>query len=61
VTGALRPLIAGALQRERTDRLSIAVTRVLLLDLLPAGDRRGVDEAMERFIDLWQGEDRRAG
>ncbi|HYU85939.1 MAG TPA: TetR/AcrR family transcriptional regulator [Kribbellaceae bacterium] len=35
-----------------TARLSIAVTRGLLLDLLATGDRRAVDEAMERFIAL---------
>jgi AcrR family transcriptional regulator len=33
-------------------RLWLAVTRGLLLDLLATGDRRGVDEAMERFRSL---------
>jgi AcrR family transcriptional regulator len=37
-------------------RLSLAVTRGLLLDLLATGDREGVDEAMERFIALWEGQ-----
>lgn len=31
-------------------RLGLAVTRGLLLDLLATGDRRGCDDAMERFI-----------
>jgi AcrR family transcriptional regulator len=35
-------------------RLGIAVTRGLLLDLLATGDREGVDEAMERFIAMWE-------
>jgi AcrR family transcriptional regulator len=33
-------------------RLSVAVVRGLLLDLLATGDRRGVDRAMEEFFDL---------
>jgi AcrR family transcriptional regulator len=33
-------------------RLGLAVTRGLLLDLLATGDRRGVDQAMERFISV---------
>ena len=32
-------------------RLGMAVTRGLLLDLLVTGDRAGVDEAMERFVE----------
>ncbi len=31
-------------------RLGVAVTRGLLLDLLATGDRKAVDEAMERYI-----------
>jgi AcrR family transcriptional regulator len=37
-----------------TARLSLAVTRGLLLDLLATGDREGVDEAMERFVEMYQ-------
>jgi hypothetical protein len=33
-------------------RLSVAVARGLLLDLLATGDRRRVDEALERYIEL---------
>lgn len=33
-------------------RLGVAVTRGLLLDLLATGDRAGVDEAMELWIEL---------
>jgi AcrR family transcriptional regulator len=32
-------------------RLGLAVTRGLLLDLLATGDRRGCNDAMDRFID----------
>jgi AcrR family transcriptional regulator len=35
-----------------TARLGVAVARGLLLDLLATGDREGVDEAMERFIEI---------
>ncbi len=35
-------------------RLGIAVVRGLLLDLLATGDRAGVDEAMEHFIEMYQ-------
>jgi hypothetical protein len=33
-------------------RLGVAVTRGLLLDLLASGERTGVDDAMELFIEL---------
>jgi hypothetical protein len=33
-------------------RLGVAVTRGLLLDLLASGERAGVDDAMELFIEL---------
>jgi AcrR family transcriptional regulator len=33
-------------------RLGLAVVRGLLLDLLATGDTQGVDDAMERFIDI---------
>ena len=36
-----------------TARLSIAVTRGLLLDLLATGDRAGVDAAMHRFLAMY--------
>ncbi|MER7008583.1 TetR/AcrR family transcriptional regulator [Dactylosporangium sp. NPDC000555] len=35
-------------------RLSLAVTRGLLLDLLTTHDEAGVNEAMEYFISLWE-------
>ena len=38
-----------------TARLSVAVTRGLLLDLLATGDQEGVRAAMERFLVLYQG------
>jgi AcrR family transcriptional regulator len=38
-----------------TARLSVAVTRGLLLDLLATGDQQGVREAMERFLRLYEG------
>jgi AcrR family transcriptional regulator len=38
-----------------TARLSVAVTRGLLLDLLATGDQDGVRAAMERFYELYQG------
>jgi AcrR family transcriptional regulator len=34
-------------------RIGMALTRGLLLDLLATGDRKGVDAAMERFIELY--------
>jgi AcrR family transcriptional regulator len=34
-------------------RLSIAITRGLLLDLLATGDRAGVDAAMERWVEMY--------
>ena len=34
-------------------RLGLAVTRGLLLDLLATRDSRGVDRAMDAFIDLY--------
>lgn len=37
-----------------TARLSIAVTRGLLLDLLATGDRKAVDEAMEQFYSMYK-------
>src|SRR5262245_45618005 len=37
-----------------TARMGVAGTRGLLLDLLATGDRRGVDKAMELFIDLYE-------
>jgi len=51
-------LIAGALVQAGADertaradaRLSVAVVRGLLLDLLATGDRAGVTEAYERFL-----------
>jgi AcrR family transcriptional regulator len=45
---------AGADQRTaRADaRLSVAVVRGLLLDLLATGDRAGVNNAFERFLEL---------
>lgn len=36
-----------------TARLSVAVTRGLLLDLLATGDQEGVREAMDRFLSLY--------
>jgi len=39
---------AGSARAEA--RLGVAVVRGLLLDLLATGDRRGVDEAYERFL-----------
>jgi AcrR family transcriptional regulator len=40
-------------RRARTDaRLGLAVTRGLLLDLLATGDRRAVDAAFRRFLEL---------
>jgi AcrR family transcriptional regulator len=36
-------------------RLSVAVTRGLLLDWLATGDREGVDEAFERYVALASG------
>ncbi len=36
-------------------RAGIAVTRGLLLDLLATGDVRGVDAAMDAFIDVYEG------
>jgi AcrR family transcriptional regulator len=36
-------------------RLGLAVTRGLLLDLVATGDRRGVDAAMSRFVELLEG------
>ncbi len=33
-------------------RLSLAVVRGLILDLLATGDRKGVTEAFERYLDL---------
>jgi hypothetical protein len=38
-----------------TARLSVAVTRGLLLDLLATGDQDGVREAMERLLALYGG------
>jgi AcrR family transcriptional regulator len=38
-----------------TARLSVAVTRGLLLDLLATGDQDGVRAAMERFLALYEG------
>jgi AcrR family transcriptional regulator len=35
-------------------RLGLAVTRGLLLDLLATQDRRGVDRAMERYIEMYE-------
>jgi AcrR family transcriptional regulator len=35
-------------------RLGVAVTRGLLLDLLATGDRAGVDDAMEAFIEVYE-------
>jgi AcrR family transcriptional regulator len=37
-----------------TARLGVAGTRGLLLDLLATGDRRGVDNAMELFIEMYE-------
>jgi AcrR family transcriptional regulator len=37
-----------------TARLSIAVTRGLLLDLLATGDRAAVDAAMHRFLAMYE-------
>jgi AcrR family transcriptional regulator len=53
-------VIAGQAERRgmppdaaRADaRLSVAVARGLLLDLLATGDRQRVDEALERYIEL---------
>jgi AcrR family transcriptional regulator len=57
---ALRDLMsagAGDPATAATDaRLGLAVTRGLLLDLLTTGDRVAVDEAMERFRDLYRDE-----
>jgi AcrR family transcriptional regulator len=39
-------------QARASARLGIAVTRGLLLDLLATGDRAGVDDAMELFIEI---------
>jgi len=41
---------AGAARADA--RLSVAVARGLLLDLLATGDRQRVDEALERYIEL---------
>jgi hypothetical protein len=51
IAGALAE--AGADERTaRADaRLSVAVVRGLLLDLLATGDRAGVNDAYERFLD----------
>jgi AcrR family transcriptional regulator len=37
-----------------TARMGLAATRGLLLDLLATGDRRGVDEAMRLFIEMYE-------
>jgi AcrR family transcriptional regulator len=42
----------SARRARATARLGVAVTRGLLLDLLASGDRAGVDDAMELFIEL---------
>jgi hypothetical protein len=34
--------------------LALAVTRGLYLDLLATGDRRGVDKAKERFMEMYE-------
>jgi AcrR family transcriptional regulator len=48
---------AGVEKRQaRTDaRLGLAVVRGLLLDLLATGDRRGVDQAYQRFLSIFLG------
>jgi len=59
VTGWLEPL-AAAISQDGTDpriapaaaRLSMAVTRGLLLDLLATHDTKGVTEAFELFLQL---------
>jgi len=38
-------------------RLGLAVVRGLLLDLLATGDRDGVTQAYERFLQLYEGSD----
>jgi hypothetical protein len=38
-------------------RLGLAVVRGLLLDLLATGDRDGVTQAYERFLQLYAGSD----
>lgn len=42
----------SARRARATARLGVAVTRGLLLDLLASGDRAGVDDAMQLFIEL---------
>ena len=44
----------GVPQPRAVARLSIAVTRGLLLDLLATGDREGCDAAMERGFHRWR-------
>lgn len=42
-------------------RLGVAVARGLLLDLLATGDKRGVDEAMEFFVAMYERSDNQDG
>jgi AcrR family transcriptional regulator len=42
-------------------RLGVAVARGLLLDLLATGDKRGVDEAMEFFVAMYERSDNQNG
>ncbi|HEY6738464.1 MAG TPA: TetR/AcrR family transcriptional regulator [Actinopolymorphaceae bacterium] len=59
VSDQLEPLVVWGIARGKPEararadaRLGLAVFRGLLLDLLATGDRAGVDEAMERFLEL---------
>jgi AcrR family transcriptional regulator len=55
VSQAAAPLIEAempAASARAHARLGVAVTRGLLLDLLATGDRNGVDEAMQAFVDM---------
>jgi AcrR family transcriptional regulator len=61
VEGWLAPVAAALVEAganeatARADaRLSMAVTRGLLLDLLATGDRDGVTEAFDRFLELYE-------
>ena len=51
IAAALVEAGAGEPTARADARLSVAVVRGLLLDLLATGDRAGVDEAYERFLE----------
>jgi len=62
VEGWIAPIAAAMVQAGASEataradtRLGLAVVRGLLLDLLATGDRDGVTEAYERFLQLYEG------